>query len=264
MTPLRALMRKEAATLFGSPVAYLTLTMVGIVTALVFFDHLRIYNQTLFVWSSSTMGGFETDTIPDYINLRSLVFLPVMEQLALMLIGLVPLVTMRVFSEERARGTDELLVTTQLSSAQIAAGKYLVAYGFVAIMLAVSFVYPATSIVTAGLGLRHLASVYVGLLALGIGVASIGLVCSAFTTSQLVAAVSAYAVAFVLYDFSWATSFLRERADLAAFLDAISLHPRFGGFAEGVLYGADGVYFLALAALCFALTWLSLDLERVR
>ena len=88
-------------------VAYLTLTMVGLVTALVFFDHLRVYNQTLFVWASSTMGGFETDTIPDYINLRTLVFLPVMEQLALMLIGLVPLVTMRVFAEERARGTDE-------------------------------------------------------------------------------------------------------------------------------------------------------------
>ena len=169
MTALRALIRKEAAVLFGSPVAYLTLAMVGIVTALVFFDHLRVYNQTLFVWSSSTMGGFETDTIPDYINLRVLVFLPVMEQLALMLIGLVPLVTMRVFAEERARGTDELLITTQLSSGRIVAGKFIVAYALVALMLAVSFVYPATSIVTAGLGLRHLAAVYTGLLGAGTG-----------------------------------------------------------------------------------------------
>lgn len=264
MTPLRALVRKEAAVLFASPVAYLTLTMVGVVTALVFFDHLRIYNQTLFVWASTTMGGFETDTVPDYINLRTLVFLPVMEQLALMLIGLVPLVTMRVFAEERARGTDELLTTTLLTPGQIVTGKFAVTFFFVGLMLAVSFVYPATSIVRAGLGLRHLLAVYIGLLALGLGIASVGLVCSAFTRSQLVAAVSAYAVTFTLYDFSWATGFLRERPAAAAFLDAISLHPRFGGFAEGLVIGADVVYFAALGLVCFGLVRVSLDLERVR
>ena len=55
------------------------------------------------------MGGFETDTIPDYVNLWDAVFFPVMETLGLTLIGAVPLLTMRVFAEERARGTDELL-----------------------------------------------------------------------------------------------------------------------------------------------------------
>ena len=118
MTPLRALMRKEFATLFGSPMAYLALTMVALVTALIFFDHLRLYNQLLFVYATTTMGGFETDTIPDYINLWDTVFFPVMEALGLTLLGAVPLVTMRVFAEERARGTDELLLTTHLTPAR--------------------------------------------------------------------------------------------------------------------------------------------------
>ena len=264
MIPLRALVRKELAVLFGSTVAWLTLAGVGLVTALVFFDHLRVYNQTLFVWATTTMGGFETDTIPDYINLRDQVFLPVMEQLALMLVGLVPLATMRVFAEERARGTDELLLSTLLSPAQIVAGKFLATFVFLAAMLAVSFVYPATSLVTAGLGLAHLVAVYSGLFALGVAIAAIGLACSAFTRSQLVAAISAYATAFVLYDFSWATAFLHERPRLAAFLDAISLHPRFGGFAEGLVSIGDLVYFAVLALVCAALARLSFDLERVR
>ena len=68
MRPLLALMRKEFGTLFGAPTAYLTLTMVALVTALIFFDHLRLYNQILFLYASTTMGGFETDTIPDYVN----------------------------------------------------------------------------------------------------------------------------------------------------------------------------------------------------
>ena len=53
-----------------------------------------------------------------------------------------------------------------------------------------------------GLGLQHLAAVFVGLTLHGIALASIGLACSAFTKSQLVAAVSAWAIAFLLWDFS--------------------------------------------------------------
>ena len=200
MTPLRALVRKELASLFGAPTAYLALTMVALVTALIFFDHLRLYNQILFVYASATMGGFASDSVPDYVNLWDSVFFPVMETLGLTLIGTVPLITMRVFAEERARGTDELLLTTRLTAGQIVLAKFAVAYLFVALMMAVSFLYPATAIEQGGLGLEHLAAVFLGLTLHGIGLASIGLACSAFTSSQLVAAVSAWAVAFLLWD----------------------------------------------------------------
>jgi ABC-2 type transport system permease protein len=260
--PLRALLRKELAVLFGSPMAYLTLTMVGLVTALIFFDHLRVYNQILFLYSSTSLGGFDAHAVPDYVNLRDQVFLPVMETLGLTFIGLVPLVTMRVFSEERARQTDELLMTTLLSPTQIVLGKFLATFLFVALMLAVSFVYPAASVLRAGLGLQHLLAVYLGLFVLGIGLASIGLACSAMTASQLVAAVSAYAVAFVFYDFSWATPFVGDA--LGPVLDGLSLHPRFGHFSEGLVRVADLVYFAGFSAVAFALARLSLAQGRVR
>lgn len=262
MRPFRALFRKELAVLFGSPVAYLTLTFVGLVTALLFFDHLRVYNQVLFVYSSNALRGFETGTIPDHVNLRDQVFVPLMETLAITLIALVPLVTMRVFAEERARGTDELLLTSRLTPGQIVLAKFLATYFFIAILLAVSFVYPATSVVRAGLGLEHLGAVYLGLLAVAIGIGSIGLACSAFTQSQLVAAVSAYAIAFVFYDFSWASPFVGEQ--LGGFLERISFHLRFAAFSEGLVVPADLVFFVGVAALCGALARTSLDLVRVR
>lgn len=261
-TRLGALVRKELAVLFGSPLAWLTMAGVALVTALLFFDHLRIYNQILFLYSSSTMGGFATGTIPIYVNLRDQVFLPVMETLALTLIGLVPLVTMRVFAEERARGTDELLATTRLTPREIVIGKFAATYGFVALLMALSFVYPAASIIRAGLGLPHLLAVYVGLFALGIALASIGLVCSAFSESQLLAAISAYAVAFVLYDFRWTTQFLPEA--VAAAIDPLSLHLRFGAFAEGLVRAADLAYFAGYVPVAFALTRLAWDQRRVR
>ncbi|RIL08230.1 MAG: hypothetical protein DCC71_00330 [Proteobacteria bacterium] len=262
MIPLRALIRKELGVLFGSPMAWLTLASIGLVTALLFFDNLRIYNQILFLYATTTMGGFESDTVPAYVNLRDQVFLPVMETLALTLVGLVPLVTMRVFAEERARGTDELLATTLLTPGQVVAGKLIATYAFVALALALSFVYPATSIVRSGLGLGHLVAVYAGLFALGIALASVGLACSAFATSQLVAAISAYAVAFVLYDFRWMAQFLPERA--AAFVDPFSMHPRFGAFAEGLVRAGDVVYFAGYVVVAAALARLALDQTRVR
>lgn len=261
MTRLAALVRKELAILFGSPLAWLTLAGVGLVTALLFFDHLRIYNQILFLYSSSAQGGFDTHTIPIYVNLREQVFLPVMETLALTLIGLVPLVTMRVFAEERARGTDELLATTRLTPAQIVGGKFLVTFLFVALMMGLSFVYPATAVARARLGLEHLAAVYLGLFALGIALASIGLACSAFTSSQLLAAISAYAVAFVFYDFRWLAQLVPEA--VAEAVDPLSMHPRFGAFAEGLVRASDLAYFAGFALVALALARFAWDQRRV-
>jgi ABC-2 type transport system permease protein len=261
VTALLALVRKELASLFALPTAYLTLTMVAVVTALIFFDHLRIYNQTLFLYSTTTMGGFSTDEIPDYINLWDAVFFPVMDSLGLTLIGAVPLVTMRVFAEERSRGTDELLVATGLTPTTIVIAKFAVTFLFVTLMMAVSFIYPATAISEGGLGIWHLASVFVGLTLYSIALASIGLVCSAFASSQLVAAVSAWAVAFVLWDFAWIYPFVSE--GVGHVLDAISLHLRYGSFAEGIVSIANVAYFVGVVLVALAAARFSFDLRRV-
>jgi ABC-2 type transport system permease protein len=261
VTALAALVRKELASLFGAPTAYVTLVMVALVTALIFFDHLRLYNQILFLYASTSMGGFESDTVPDYVNLWDSVFFPVMETLGLTLIGAVPLLTMRVFAEERSRGTDELLLSTRLTPGQIVLAKFAVTFAFVTLMMTLAFVYPAAAIERGGLGVQHLAAVYLGLTLHGIGLASIGLACSAFTSSQLVAAVSGWAVAFVLWDFGWIQPFVSE--GVAEVLDAISLHPRYGSFSEGIVAPENVVYFAGLALVGMAVSRLSFDLRRV-
>ena len=261
MISLAALIRKEFASLFGSPTAYLTLTMVALVTALIFFRHLRVYNQILFLFASTTMGGFETGTIPDYINLWDTVFFPVTETLGLTLVGAVPLITMRVFSEERSRGTDELLLSTHLTPSKITLGKFIVTFLFVVLMMAVSFIYPATAIAEGGLGIQHLAAVFVGLTLHAIAVAAIGLACSAFTRSQLVAAVSGWTLAFVLWDFSWANAFVSEST--AKFLALLALHERYSSFAEGFVSLANVLYFVGVALVGMAVARFSFDLRRV-
>ena len=256
-----ALCRKELASLFGAPTAYLVLTLVSLVTALVFFDHLRLYNQILFVYATGTLGGFDADAIPDHVNLWNNVFAPVLENLGLTLMAAVPLVTMRAFAEERARGTEDLLLAAGIGPGRIVLGKFAVAFLFVALMMLVSFVYPLTAVQQGGVGMEHLAAIFAGLLLHGTALASIGLACSAFAGSQLVAAVAGWAVAFLLWDFGWANAFVSER--VAGVLDALALHPRYGSFSEGVISLADLAYFAGVALVAMALARLSFDLRRV-
>jgi ABC-2 type transport system permease protein len=260
MRPFLALLRLELANLFAQPVAYLTLTGVACITALLFFDHLRVYNQLLFVYSTTTLGGFSADTIPDHLNLWDQVFFPVAEQLGITWLTAIPLITMRAFAEERARGSDELLLCAGVGPGAIVLAKFACAFLFALLIVATSFVYPATAITRGGVGAAHLASVVLGLSLHALGVASLGLACSAFTRSQLVAAVAGWASALVLWDWSWAHPFVGE--GVAGFLDAVALHPRYSAFAEGSVELGNAVYFAALAAACAALARLSFDLRR--
>jgi ABC-2 type transport system permease protein len=185
-----------------------------------------------------------------------------MELLGITFIGAIPLVTMRVFSEERARGTDELLFTTHLTPARIVIAKFSVTFAFVVLMVAVSFIYPATAIARGGLGAQHLCAVFVGLTLHGIAVASIGLMCSAFTSSQLVASVTAWVIAFVWWDFGWMHPLTNEST--AAILDALALRPRYSDFAGGIVSLADITYFIAVVAFAMAVARFSFDLRRIQ
>ena len=96
---------------------------------------------------------------------------------------------------------------------------------------------------------------------LSLTLAALGLVCSAFSRNQLVAAVAALALGFVLWDFSWASGFLTEGT--MRFLDGISFHSHYRFFAEGVVILSHVAYFVGVVIVCFALARFSFDLRRV-
>ena len=75
------------------------------------------------------------------------------------------------------------------------------------------------------------------------------------------AAVSAWAVAFLLWDLTWASSIVGER--IAGLLDAISMQPRYSSFAGGVISLANVVYFAGIALVSLAAARFSIDLRRV-
>ena len=145
---LGALFRKELRTLFASPVAYIVLTAYVALTGVYFFQHLLNYNRLLFVFQSEGIGtkSFDSGTIPAQVNSLNELFIPAANDFSLFLLAVLPLVTMRVFAEERAQGTDELLLTTPLRSWEVVCAKHGTTYLFVMLMLGASAIFPCSTL----------------------------------------------------------------------------------------------------------------------
>lgn len=260
---LWALVRKELRTLFQSPIAYVVLTAFICLNGVYFFQNLLYYNRQLFVYGVRNLGGsIESGTIPLSVSVLQDVFIPLAGDMSLILLALIPLITMRVFAEERAQGTDELLLTTPLRPGEVAVAKHLACYVFVFIMIASSAIYPAVAISKENLGVGHLLALYLGQLGYGISLAAIGLACSSLTRSQIVAAVLAYAIPFVIYDFGWIEPVVSE--PIARALAQVELRSHFEGFAHGIVELRHGLYFVGMILLGYTVSHASLELTRAR
>ncbi len=261
---LWALFRKELRTLFASPIAYVVLTAFVSLSGIYFFQHLVNYNRLLFVFQSQGLGtvSFDQGTVPAQVNSLNELFIPFAGDLSLFLLAVIPLITMRVFAEERSHGTDELLLTTPLRSWEVALAKHATTYIFVMLLLATSSIYPAIVVAEGRLGTAHLGALYLGQLGLGVAVAAVGLACSSLTQSQLVAAIVAYAIPFVMLDFGWLEPAVSEAT--ANLLRQVAIQSHLDTFARGVLELRQVVYFASAAVLGFAVSIASLDLTRAR
>ena len=114
-----------------------------------------------------------------------------------------PLITMRLFAEERATGTDELLLTSPISTLEIAIGKFLGATLFLTILLALAFVYPAVLMYFGNPEIPQILTGYLALLLIGMSAISLGLFTSTLTDSQIVAGVLAGGLMLMLLLISW-------------------------------------------------------------
>ena len=261
---LRALLVKELRSLFASPIAYVVLTAYVALSGVYFFQHLLNYNRVLFMFHGEGIGSsrFDAGTVPLQVNSLNELFIPAANDFSLFLLAVLPLVTMRVFAEERANGTDELLLTTPLRTWEVVGAKFATTWLFVMVMLAASALFPAIVVTRSALGLEHLVALYLGQLSYGLAISAIGLACSSLTQSQLVAAMIAYAIPFVLLDFGWLEPTLSEGA--AALLREVAILGHLDSFTRGVIELRHAVYFAGISALGFAVSMASLELARAR
>jgi ABC-2 type transport system permease protein len=222
--------RRELAGYFATPVATVFIVIFLVLSGALTF----------------TLGGFfargQADLNP-FFNFIPWLFL-----------FLVPALTMRLWAEERRLGTIELLLTLPIAQGQAVAGKFLAAWAFCAIALALTFPLIITVNVLGNPDNGVILSGYIGCLLVAGAYLAIGSALSALTKNQVIAFVLAVAVCFL---FAAAgspvvTEFLSTRIPvLADIARALSVTERFNGFTRGVVSARDLVFFAS-----FILFWL--------
>lgn len=249
---------KELRSYFVSPVAYVVLTGFMLLGGWFFFNLLARFTFLLQIYSSLRSNP----EVLARLNLNEMVITPLLHNLSVVLVILVPVITMRSFAEEKRTGTYELLLTSPLSIGEIVAGKFLGAVGFLIIMLGLAGVYPLILMLYGNPEIGVIAAGYLGLLLLAIAFTTIGLLTSSFTENQIIAAVSCLVALLLLYVISWPA----ETAGpvVAGVLRYLSLTEHFAEMVKGVVDTKDVVYFLSVIVLALFLTHRSVESVRWR
>lgn len=166
---------------------------------------------------------------------------------------LVPILTMRLFSEEKKTKTDQILLTSPVSVTGIVMGKFLAAFSVFAIALlptVISLLFVAHyGTVSVALTVGN----YVGILLLGLSFVSIGCFLSAVTESQVVAAVLSFTVLMSLYFLDTLAGNINS-VIVTKIVDFISVYERYTDFTSGLFSLSSVVYYLSVSAIFVFLT----------
>jgi ABC-2 type transport system permease protein len=248
---------KELAGYFVQPVAYVVMTVFLLLGGFFFFALLRYFEVTLTAYSA-----MQNPQVLARLNLNQLVIQPLLHNLAIVLVILVPAITMRSFAEEKRTGTYELLLTAPIRTGEVVAGKFIAAAAFMLIMIGLAGLFPLILVLFGNPEIGVMFSGYLGLALLSVSFVSIGLFTSSITQNQIIAAISCFGALLLLFVISWpAQAGGSQFADLLRYL---SLPDHFSQMVTGIIDTRDIVYFLSLIFVALFLTQRSVESARWR
>jgi ABC-2 type transport system permease protein len=280
MRNVAAIAWREARTYFTSPLAYAVIGMFVLVSGIFFYAALMTFHTYCVRYGSNPYYASQ-------LNVNDWVIRQMFGSMGIILLFIVPIITMRLLAEERRTGTAELLFTCPLTSGQVVVGKFLGAAFLLTVMLGVTLSYP---LLILGSGARPdmkpaLAG-YFGLLLMGLALLAVGLLISAMTENQIVAAVGAFGVFLIMWIINWfsetetrtVSEFLNSMSQglwekmglglggptLGDVLSSISLIGHLEDFRKGIIDTQHVVFFASVAFMALFATQRVLESRRWR
>ena len=238
MNNILAIFRREFASYFDSPLAYIVIpAFLGLVGGFsLFFQDIFsagvVSMRTVFFWS------------------------------AVFFLLLIPAVTMRLFAEENRTGSLELLATLPVTEAEMVFGKYLAALSLMTVALGLTVTYPVTLARLGNLDSGPVIGVYLGLFLLGAALTAVGTAASASTKNQVVA----FLVALVLCLIPFASGYALGSvpAEFLPLVQYLSFEYHFNNLARGVIDTRNIVFYVAVAGLFLHIAVFQLERRRLR
>ncbi len=233
--------RREVGQYFSSPFAYVIAAAVLFLTGLLF-------NRDLLL--SMTVKPAEPALVPSVLSFTMVFF--------------APLLTMRLFAEERREGTLELLMTAPVSDGSIVFGKFLGAWLYFSLIMLVTVGYQFILLSITQPDIGHTISAYLGIWLYGGATLAVGMFFSALTENQIVAAFLSM-IALMLFWLGDQAGDLIANIDAARVIRSLSLQGHFStSFAAGLVRAEDIAFFAGMITVLLYMTIRVIEANRVR
>ncbi|MCD7959964.1 MAG: ABC transporter permease [Ruminococcus sp.] len=237
-----ALYKKELQSYFLSPIAYFVIAFFIATFSLTFIMEIASVTSSTYEFSFASIF---------YVNLFYFIIL-------------LPLLTMRTFSEERKNGTETLLLSSPLNVTQIVMAKFLATATVLLVMLVVSIVFPLITTMYGRVIWSSLVCTYIGFFLFGLVCISLGILVSSLTEMPIIAILISELcmLLLLLMDNLGATGFISSIPVLSDVVDWFSTETKFDVFSQGLIQISDLVGFLT--EIIVFLSWTIISIEKRR
>lgn len=236
--------KKELKSFFKSPMAYIIAGLFATITGYIFYNLL-----ISFVENTQNIPGRNSSQL-DFINT---VIIQLFSNINLFLLFICPILTMRMFAEEKRESTIDLYFAAPIKDFQIVLGKYIAAVVMGLFLLSLTLLFPMILWTIKVSDFSFVFSGYLGLIFNMISYLALGLFASSVTSNQIVAAVISYVGIMAFWMISWASQ-ISTNFIYSEFFKYLTMVRHFEMFMKGMASTADFIYYLSFIFIWLFLT----------
>jgi ABC-2 type transport system permease protein len=246
--------KKELKSYFASPIAYLLLGIFAVIFGFFFYSATRFF--ILQGMQMQMMGRGMPMDVNEYV------IRPLLTNASVIGLFLIPMITMRLYAEEKRSGTIELLMTSPVRDLEIVLGKWFAALVLYASILGVSGINIAVLYAFGRPDLKPILVGFLGLLLQGGCLLAIGIFISTLTKNQIIAGGATFAVCLMLWVLDWVSAY--DQSAWAKVISYLSVVTHFEPFSKGVIDTKDIIFYLSMIFFGLFLTTRSVESLRWR
>ena len=250
--------KKELDSYFASPVAYVVITIFLIITGYSFYNQFASFSTLSFQAASNPAIAQQQNLL----NITETVVRPLFGYISMIMLLMMPLLTMRLFAEEKKSGTIELLLTYPISDIEVILGKFFACFIVFLLMLLLTFTYPGLLIMLGEPEIGPTITGYIGLIFMGAAFISLGIFTSSLTENQIIAATLSFGFLLLFFMMGYSVSLMGPT--LGNLMNYISMIQHLEGFAKGIVDTTDIIYYILFITLFIFLTLRVLESKKWR
>ncbi len=247
--------KRDMASYFNSPVFYVVTTVFLILFSYIFFTILNMFGV-------QSMQAAQFRGMGVTMNMNQMVVEPSFANMAVMLLLIIPILTMRSFAEEKKNKTYTLLLSSPVHLKEIILGKFLACLGVVTLMIFISGYSTGFLFWMGRPELGPILSGYLGMVLMAGCYIAMGVFASSLTDNQIIAAVLGFGFSLFMWIIGWTSQVVG--GDFGQVLEYLSLVDHLERFLKGIVDTSDLVYYFSFIVFFLFLTHRVLDSQRWR